>query len=355
VHKKKLRSEDRFRIVLFNNGSRELTSGFVSATPETVAHYSQALLNISPGSGTNLYAGIEQGLKSLVGDRTSALVLVTDGVANVGETRQRQFIELLRKKDVRLFTFVMGNSANRPLLDALTRASGGFAVNISNSDDIVGQILAATSRVTHEALHGVKIEINGIKTADLTPGQIGSLYRGQQLVVFGHYWDGGMATVRVSGRISGEDKTYQTHFAFPAVATDNPEIERLWAYARVEEAQQEINDFGEDADLKQAITDLGVEYGLVTDYTAMVVVRNEVFDAHGIKRSNQARLAIEEVARQQRNQRPAVSRRVDSQQPMYTSSRPSHSGGGALDAWTLLLFLPLVWLTFHRRRTGAAR
>jgi Ca-activated chloride channel family protein len=226
-------------------------------------------------------------------------------------------------------------------------------VNISSSDDIVGQLLAATSRVTHEALHGVKIKIGGIKTADLTPGQIGSLYRGQQLVVFGHYWGDGMADVRLTGRISGEDKLYQTRFAFPAVATDNPEIERLWAYARVEEALQEINDFGEDADLKQAIVDLGVEYGLVTDYTAMVVVRDEVFDAHGIKRSNKTRLALEEAARQQRAQRPAMSRRVDSQQPMYSSSRASHSGGGALDAWTLLLFLPLVWLTLRRRRAGA--
>ncbi|MGB5718563.1 MAG: VIT and VWA domain-containing protein, partial [Gammaproteobacteria bacterium] len=266
----KMRSEDRFRIVLFNSASRELTSGFVNATPEMVTHYSQALLGITPGSGTNLYAGLDQGLKSLQADRTSALVLVTDGVANVGETRQRRFIELIKKKDVRLFTFVLGNSANRPLLEALASASNGFAVNISNSDDIVGQLLAATSKVTHEALHGVKIKIGGVKTADLTPGKIGSLYRGQQLVVFGHYWGEGMADVRLTGRISGEDKTYQTQFAFPAVATENPEIERLWAYASVEEALQEINDFGEDADLKQAIVDLGIEYGLVTDYTAMV-------------------------------------------------------------------------------------
>ena len=346
----KMRSEDRFRIVLFNDRSRELTSGFVNATPEMVAHYSQALLNISPGNGTNLYAGLDQGLKSLEADRTSARVLVTDGVANVGETRQRRFIELIKKKDIRLFTFVLGNSANRPLLEALAKASNGFAVNISNSDDIVGQLLAATSKVTHEALHGVKIKIGGVKTADLTPGKIGSLYRGQQLVVFGHYWGEGMADVRLTGRISGEDKTYQTRFAFPAVATENPEIERLWAYASVEEALREINDFGEDADLKQAIVDLGVEYGLVTDYTAMVVVRDEVFDAHGIKRSNKARLATETVARQQRAQRPAVSRRVDAQQPMYTSNRASHSGGsGALDAWTLLFLLPLVWLTWQRR------
>ena len=312
-----------------------------------VTRYSQALLVIQPGNSTNLYAGLDLGLKSLDADRTSALVLVTDGVANVGETKQRQFIELIKKKDIRLFTFVLGNSSNRPLLESMARASNGFAVNISNNDDIVGQLLAATSRVTHEALHGVKIEIDGIKTADLTPGQIGSLYRGQQLVVFGHYWGEGMADVRLTGRISGGEKTYQTRFAFPAVATENPEVERLWAYAIVEEAVQEISDFGEDADLQQAIIDVGVEYGLVTDYTSMVVVRDEVFDAYGIKRSNQARRATEEVARQQRDQRPAVSRQVDNQQPMYSSNRAEHSGGGALDVWTLLFLLPLLWLTWR--------
>ena len=345
----KMRAEDRFRIVLFNEHSRELTPGWIGASPENVSHYTQALLTVQPGNSTNLYAGLDQGLKSLDADRTSAIVLVTDGVANVGETRQRRFIDLMKQRDVRMFTFVLGNSANRPLLEALARASNGFAVNISNSDDIVGQLLAATSKVSHEALHGVEIRIDGIKTADLTPGRPGSLYRGQQLVVFGHYWGEGMADVRLTGHISGEEVSYQTRFAFPATAVDNPEVERLWAYASIQEAQQAISDFGQDADLEQAITDLAVEYGLVTDYTAMVVVRDEIFDAHGIERSNRDRLAIEETARQQRAQRPAVSRRADGQQPMYSSNRPGHSGGGALDPWTLLLLMPLTWLALRRR------
>ena len=168
-------------------------------------------------------------------------------------------------------------------------------------------------------------------------------------MVFGHYWGEGMADIRLTGRISGEDTIYRTRFAFPAMADENPEVERLWAYASVEEALQEITDFGEDADLKQSIIDLGVEYGLVTDYTAMVVVRDEVFDTHGIERNNRSRLATEEAARQLRSQRPAVSRQVDNQQPMYTSNRADHSGGGALDAWTLLFLLPLLWLTLRRR------
>jgi Ca-activated chloride channel family protein len=345
----KMQTGDRFRIVLFNNNSRELTPGFVETSPEMVSHYSQALLAINPNNGTNLYAGFSQGLKTLDADRTSALVLVTDGVANVGETRQRRFIELVKQKDIRLFTFVLGNSANRPLLQSLVKASNGFAANISNSDDIVGQLLSATSKVTHEALHGVKIRIDGVKTADITPREVGSLYRGQQLVIFGHYWGEGIADVRLTGYISGQEKTYQTRFVFPAVATENPEVERLWAYASVEEALQEIRNFGEDADLQQAVTDLGIEYGLVTDYTAMVVVRDEIFEKHGIKRSNMERLATEEAARQQRAQRPAVSRQVDSQQPMYSSKRADHSGSGSIDVWALLLLLPLAWVSWRHQ------
>ncbi len=353
---KKLRTEDRFRIVLFNSASRELTNGFVNATPEAVARYSQAVAAVQPNNGTNLYAGLQLGLRSLDADRTSAIVLVTDGVANVGETQQRQFINLIKKKDVRLFTMVMGNSANRPLLDVMTKASNGFAISMSNSDDVVGQLLAATSRATHQALHGVKLKINGIKTADFTPRQIGSLYRGQQLVVFGHYWGDGMADVELSGRISGQAKSYQTQFEFPAVATENPEIERLWAYASIEDAMDEVKDFGEDADLKQRVIDLGVEYGLVTEYTAMVVMSDAAFEAQGIDRSNKQRRAMEMAAQQQRASRPAPSRRVDTRQPMYQNPRPSFGkGGGALDAWSLLLLLPLAWLMMRRREDVKAR
>ncbi len=342
---------DRFRIVLFNDRARELTPGFVVVNEQNVRQFSDKVAQISPDNGTNLYAGLSLGLDSLDSDRTSGIVLVTDGVANVGEVENRKFVDLVQKKDVRLFTMVMGNSANRPLLDLMTRESNGFALSISNSDDIVGQLLTATSKVNHEALHDVAIDIQGLKVADLTPKRIGSLYRGQQLVVFGHYWGDGMADVAIDGKVSGEAKHYATRFAFPATATENPEIERLWAFAAIEDMHQEIHDFGEKPDLKQAITDLAVEYGLVTDYTSMLVVDDAIFAKHGIERDNQARVATEQAAREARAQRAAPSRRVDTQQPMYSSSRASHrSGGGALGPWSLLMLLPLVWVMARSTR-----
>jgi Ca-activated chloride channel family protein len=347
----KLRPNDRFRIVLFNDRSRELTQGYVNATPEAVKQYGAEVARIQPSNGTNLYAGLEQGLASLEADRTSAIVLVTDGVANVGETAQRQFVELVNRKDARLFTFIMGNSANRPLLEAMTKASGGFAASIANSDDIVGQLITVVSKVSHEALHGVEVKINGVKTADITPKEIGSLYRGQQLVLMGHYWGDGAAGVELTGRISGQPKTYRTEFDFPAQTRENPELERLWAYAAIRDMEEEMEDFGEKADLKRAATDLALEHGLVTDYTSMIVLREEQFAARDIQRRNQSRVAVEQAAQQQRAQSAPVSRRVDTQQPMYSSSRAGHSGSGAFDGWSVLALLFLLVVIRRMRRT----
>lgn len=347
----KMRPSDRFRIVLFNSSSRELTNGYVNATVENINHYSQELIKITPSSGTDLYAGLKKGLRSIDSDRTSSIVLVTDGVANVGERAQRKFVDLLQKKDIRLFTFIMGNSANRPLLDVLTKTSNGFSMSISNSDDIVGKILEATSKVTHESLHGVELSIDGVKTSDLSPEKIGSLYHGQQLIVFGHYWGDGIADIRISGKISGTKKEYRTQVELPSKTKANPELERLWAFASIEDMMEEIHNFGEDADIKQAVTDMGVEYGLVTDYTSMLVVRDEVFDSLGIKRSNKRRLEIERIAQQARAAKTPVSHRVDKSQPMFDSSRASHSGGGSMNLWILILTVSMTFLLRKPRKS----
>lgn len=346
----KMKADDRFRVVLFNSSAREITNGYVSATPEMVKYYSNALLQLNPGDGTNLYAGLKTGLRSIEADRTSSIVLVTDGVANVGETRQKQFIKLLKTKDIRLFTFIMGNSANTPMLKTLTDESNGFAISVSNSDDIVGKILEATSKVTHQSLHGVELSIRGVKTSELTPNRISSLYRGQQLIVFGHFWGDGVADIRLTGKISGEKKDYSTQVEFPPTSTLHPELERLWAYASIEDMMREIRNFDDDADLKQAVTDLAIEHGLVTDYTSMVVVRDEVFDSLGIKRQNKQRLETEKQAQQQRASQVATSNRVDSQQPMFNSSRPSHTGGGSFDTWFLIILPVLLLIGQFRNR-----
>lgn len=355
----KLTVDDRFRVILFNDHTTELTHGYDAVTPENINKVLNKLDNITPNQGTNLYAGVEKALKNLDADRATGIILVTDGVANVGVTEKKAFLKLLDQADVRLFSFIMGNQSNRPLLEGMTKVSQGIYQEVSNADDILGQVMLATGKLNHEAFRDAKIEIDGVRVKDVTPSDIGTLYRGQQLHIAGHYWKGGEADVRITGKIGGEKKIYETTIQFPETETRYPELERIWAYASIEALLDKQDYLGETKDTKQAIIDIAKEYSLVTDYTSMIVVHNSVFQEKGIQRSNQQRVAIERYARDDRALQPVQDHRADTNKPLYTNSRPivgsggsgSSGGGGSMNV-LILVMLPLLYFLRKRRHNA---
>lgn len=352
-----LSSDDRFRIVAFNTNAQEITRGWTPATQENVQKATQLVQSLRATGSTNLYAGLNLALKDLDDDRATSLIMVTDGVTNTGIIDPKSFHDLMSKYDIRVFGFLMGNSANWPLVKLICDTSGGFYSAVSNSDDIIGQILLAKSKVTYECLHDADLSISGVKVFDTTRSAIGKVYRGQQLLMFGRYDKPGKATLTLKARMTGQDKTYQTTFDFPAIDTDNPEIERLWAMNRVEAIQaDEMVGRTPVAEAKHAIEDLGVQYQLVTDETAMVVLADDVFERNGIERRNRDRTAIEHQAQAQRRAQPVRNNRVDTQQPMFSQPAPSPgNGGGALDPFSALIVLSLGGVAAQRRRPSSRR
>jgi Ca-activated chloride channel family protein len=351
-----LKIDDRFRLITFNNQAQELTTNWVYATQENIRFWSGKLMTTHPDGGTNLYVALDTALKTLDADRTSGLILVTDGEANVGVTEKKSFLNLMQQRDVRLYTTVMGNGSNRTLLESMTEVSNGFSVNVSNSDDIVGKLIEFTSKVSHEALHDVKLDIDGVDITDLTPAVTTSLYRGEQLVVFGHYRGNSEATVTLSGKVSGEEKLYQTRFVFTD-STANPEIERLWAYAKIRDLQNMQAYLGKtdrnNNEYKNAIVDIAIGNSLVTNYTSMVVMRDEQFEARGIERKNRDRRQQETKAAAKRAAAPVTSKRADTRQPAFKQNRSSYSGSGGGSAsieWLGLLFAALVLAAYRSRQ-----
>ncbi|HCS65219.1 MAG TPA: hypothetical protein DIW64_14800, partial [Cellvibrio sp.] len=122
-----------------------------------------------------------------------------------------------------------------------------------------------------------------------------------------------------------------------------PELERLWAFATIEDMQNQLDYYGEDADIKQAITDLAIEKGLVTPYTSMVVMRTEEFAKRGIERKNAQRVADEQAAQVNRQNTAVQDHRVDRNQPLYNTPAPSHSSGsgGSMNLGMLLILMLL--------------
>jgi Ca-activated chloride channel homolog len=336
------RPQDRFRIVLFNNESTELTKTWVPATAEQVDHAVRLLDSAKSGGGTNLYSGLKRGLHAIDSDRVTSLILVTDGVTNTGIVEPREFDLLMSQSDVRLFGFLLGNQSNWPLMETVCQATGGYYTQVSNSDDIIGQILMAKGKVLHESIHDFNLKIKGVDTFDVSPTRIRKVFRGQQLVFFGRYAEGGKAELEIKARISGEDKVYETTFEFPQMDTGNPELERLWVLNRIQQLEQEKSlgkvDPGE---AESALTDLALQYQLVTDYTSMLVLSDNQFQQYGVERRNASRIAGEVTAFEKRNQHPVTNYRVDQNKPAFgqDSKSPTIGGGsggggaGAISPW----------------------
>ena len=352
----KMSPQDRFRIVTFSDSAFDLTGGPLAATPENVQQWIGRVSSLQANGGTALFAGLEKAYHGLEADRTTGIILVTDGVCNIGPTEHAAFLKLCRGYDIRLFTFVIGNSANQPLMEALALETQGFAMNLSESDDIVGRLIQAKAKILYECLHDVKVSFSGEKVHDLTPARPGSLYQGQQLVQFGRYDGDGPVEVSLSARVSGQERTWKIRANLPAVDGDNPELERLWACSRIDELMQQIRDQGESESLRAQVTALGVDYSLVTDYTSMVVLRDEEAETLGLQRRNQQRVSVERAAQQQRAAAPVVHHRVDQGQGPDGGGAFGHRSAPGIGTGPVgpLFLVAAGWLARRRRAEAAA-
>lgn len=344
----KMTPDHRFKIITFENQAKEITNGFVPATTSNIQQAEALLDSISSGGGTALFAGLEKAYKNLDQDRTTGIILVTDGVANVGPSTHAELLSLHRKYDCRLFTFVIGNSANQPLMETLAKESGGFSMNISSSDDLIGRILQAKAKMFHESLYDTQVRFHGERVTQVTPAELGNLYMGQQIVLFGSYGSSGPVKIDLTGRIGNVEKTWTTQAILPEQNTDNPEIERLWALSRIEEKTEKIRQNGESSTLRNEIIDLGVDYSLVTDYTSMVVLNDQEMENMGLKRKNASRVQKERAAQKLRANTPVKNYNVaqqDSNHSMFGNQSAPGVGTGAIGP----LFIGL--LAMLRRRS----
>jgi Ca-activated chloride channel homolog len=353
-----LTSQDRFRVVAFSTTAWDVTGGYLAATSENIAATNAKLAKLTSMDSTNLYDGMQLALTNIDQDRVTEVLLVTDGVTNTGIVDPSSFVTLLKSSDVRTFGFLLGNSANWPLMDLITDVSGGFYAQVSNQDDIFGQVMLANSKITHESMHDSRLSISGVSVHDTTDFDFGKVYRGQQLVVFGRYDQAGTAHMNLATKITGQPHNYGLDFGFPASDTANPELERLWALDMIHAIQrQRMLGLISDTEASAAIQKLGLDYQLVTEETSMLVLDDATFEQLGVDLNNEQRTSVEQQAQAANASQPATNYAVgtptDTGSGSSYSSSSSSSGAGALDPFSIGAgLLAAMALLASRRRSS---
>ena len=329
-----LGAKDRFHLVTFNNTARALTPSWVQADAQGVAEGTRLMDGLRAGGGTDVFAGLSTAYGVMASDRPTGIILVSDGVANVGPHHYRDLVGLSKKHDVRIFAFAIGNSANERLLGDMANLTGGTSTSVSAVDQMGAHLLLARERMTHNAIHGIQFTMPGASVVH--PKTMPTLHMGQQLVVVGRYDKAGDTTLRVAAKISGHDAAWEVPVHLPASDARNPELERLYALAAIADLEREswlrTGDVGEE---RAAIVDMALRYSLVTDYTSMVVVEDGRKAEYGIGTANAERRARERRAAASRKTTPHAMRTMTGGQPLAgpraahaPSRQAARSGGG---------------------------
>lgn len=275
-----LRPTDSFNVILFAGGSRLLAPASLPATPQNVGYAIAEIERETGGGGTELGQALDEAL-ALPGNEgvSRTMIVVTDGFISAEAEVFAKIRGNLNRSN--LFAFGIGESVNRHLIEGMARAGQGEPFVAIDAGEAKAVAQSFQEYVKSPALTDIAVHAEGFETYDVEPLSIPDLFADRPLVVFGKWRGTGgspSGTIRVTG-VGGEGE-YEKVFdvAEANSSEDNRVLRYLWARARVARLS---DDGSENDETRLAVTELGLNYELLTAFTSFIAVHEVVRNPDG--------------------------------------------------------------------------
>jgi Ca-activated chloride channel family protein len=272
-----LNGEDRFEIVRFSTEAEPLFGKLVDADSEHRKRASNFIADLKPIGGTAIADALQSALKARTEktDRPFVIIFLTDGLPTVGTRNSDEIVAEVKKAgDARIFSFGIGSDVNTQLLDQIAEGTRAFSQYVLANEDLEVKVSSFYTRIKEPVLTNVRLEFGGgVRTSKLYPAQLPDLFKGDQLVVTGRYTGSGEVEAKLIGMANGREQTFNYKVKFNDSSNDY--VARLWATRRVGFLLDEIRIHGETSELRDEATDLARRFGIVTPYTAYLIVEDE--------------------------------------------------------------------------------
>ncbi|MBV9926586.1 MAG: TonB family protein [Acidobacteria bacterium] len=266
--------QDTFNLITFAGDTSILFEEPVQATSENLAKAKQFLESRAGGGGTEMMTAIRAALEpSDAQGHVRVVCFMTDGyVGNDMEIVS----EVQRHPNARVFSFGIGGSVNRFLLDKMAEQGRGEVEYVSLNDDGSAAARRFHERVRNPLLTDISIDWGGLQVADVYPRRIPDLFGSTPVIVTGRYTAGGRGRIRLRGTMAGRPFEQEIPVELPESEADNDVLATLWARRRVEDLMSEDYAGAQTGsmrpDLREEVTGLGLEYRLLTQFTSFVAV-----------------------------------------------------------------------------------
>jgi Ca-activated chloride channel family protein len=274
-----LNADDRFEIVRFSTEAEPLFRELVSTDADHRKRANDFIDNFKPIGGTAIADALQSALKVRPGrsDRPFVVIFLTDGLPTVGTRNPEEIVADIKKASgVRIFSFGIGSDVNTQLLDQIAEGTRAFSQYVLANEDLELKVSNFYTRIKEPALTNLKLDLGGgVRTSKMYPADLPDLFKGDQLVIAGRYSGAGDVEAKLTGNAGGREQTFTYKLHFDDHKTTDDYVPRLWATRRVGFLLDEIRVRGETAELRDETTGLARKYGIVTPYTAYLIVEDE--------------------------------------------------------------------------------
>jgi len=265
-----MRPEDSFQIINFSLSARQLGPAPLAATPENIQRALQYLSSLEGEGGTMMIEGIKAALDFPHDpNRLRFVCFLTDGyIGNeaeiLGEIHQRL-------GPSRIFSFGIGSTVNRYLIDHMGKAGRGAVAYLGSRDEAARVMEDFFERISHPGLTDIAVDWGGMLVSEVFPRRIPDLFVGRPVILTGRFSGEGNSHVRVSGKVAGE----RVEFTVPADSSDGSATHRalpsVWARMKIADLADEST-FAPNAELPEQIKRVALDFGVMSAFTAFVAV-----------------------------------------------------------------------------------
>jgi Ca-activated chloride channel homolog len=268
---------DTFNLITFAGDTHILFPEPVPATKENLAKAQRFLETREGSGGTEMMKAIKAALDPSDAQGHMRIVcFLTDGYVG----NDMEIIgEVQKHPNARVFSFGIGSSVNRYLLDNMAKHGRGEVEYVALNDDGSAAARRFHERVRNPLLTDISIDWNGMQVDDVYPKTIPDLFGAKPVILTGRYGGSSKGVIRLKGKMSGRDFIREIPVDFSSLAQHDV-LATLWARTRIEDLMNKdlngaqrgtMND-----ELKQSIIQLGLNYRLMTQFTSFVAVEEMI-------------------------------------------------------------------------------
>jgi Ca-activated chloride channel family protein len=275
---------DTFNVISFSDQVDRLFERPAPNTPENRLAAADYLDALDAGGGTQMLPAIVTALsEEMDPERLRVICFMSDGF--VGNDREivaavEEFADLAR-----VFSFGVGNSVNRSLLDAMARVGRGDVQFVTLVEPGAEAAARFHQRISAPVLTDVEFEWGDLPVRDVYPERVPDLFSEKPIMVHGRLDEMRPGAVVLNGNSAGGPIRRMIDFELPDESSSNEFVATLWARAKIRRLMTrnaiEVQ-YGSLADeAKKEIVDLSLQFGLITEFTSFVAVEYERTVADG--------------------------------------------------------------------------